>query len=214
MSSLSLVEMEASASSVEMLDREKRQLQSDFNALRWVLEMARRDKIRLIESAQRALSASARLTVLYAAVDGLHSSLERAEVMHAIHDIILNVIGADRMAIFEIDHHSSSLKLVDSAGLSGLDTGSIGIGDGIVGNTIATRRLFLRSDDPKRPGLAWEETMTACIPLHIGCRPVGAIAILGLREQKNDFTPIDVELFSILATHAAMALRVSALECL
>ena len=54
--------------------------------------------------------------------------------------------------------------------------------------------------------------MTACIPLHIGCRSVGAIAILRLREQKNDFTPIDVELFSIFATHAAMALRVSALE--
>ncbi len=151
------------------------QLQSDLETLRWLLEFARRDKIRLIEKVQRAVCTTARLNVLYAAVNRLHATLDRAGVLDAIEDIVVNVIGARQTAIFEKDDQSEALELVG--------------GDGV-----------------------GEDAVTHCIPLRIGSRLVGAIAIGQLREQKKAFTAIDFELFSVLGTHAATALRASRLH--
>ena len=150
---------------------------SEDDALRWLLEFARRDKIRLLEKLHRATSASARLMVQFAAVDRLHSSLEYADVLDAIEDIVLNVIGGERLEVVPLDHAR-----------------------GVVAESIASGRVFLRSDDPHAGG---DQDLTACIPLRIGCRPVGAITIYSV--AKKEFTPSDIELFSVLAKHAAMA---------
>ncbi len=45
-----------------------------------------------------------------------------------------------------------------------------------------------------------------CIPLRIEERPIGAIAIYRLLQQKDGFTPLDHELFTLLAGHAATAI--------
>jgi GAF domain-containing protein len=44
------------------------------------------------------------------------------------------------------------------------------------------------------------------IPLRVQERPIGAIAIHRLLEQKVGFTPLDHELFTLLAGHAATAI--------
>jgi GAF domain-containing protein len=46
----------------------------------------------------------------------------------------------------------------------------------------------------------------ACVPLKIDARPIGVIAIYRLLPQKTGFTPLDFELFTLLAGHAATAL--------
>jgi len=52
--------------------------------------------------------------------------------------------------------------------------------------------------DPARP--------IACVPLRIGARVIGVIAIYRLLTQKERFEPLDFELFTLLAGHAATAL--------
>ena len=44
------------------------------------------------------------------------------------------------------------------------------------------------------------------IPLQIQKRPIGAIAIYSLLQQKEGFTALDHELFNLLGGHAATAI--------
>ena len=49
------------------------------------------------------------------------------------------------------------------------------------------------------------ERPLVCVPLHVQQRPIGAIAIHKLLQQKDGFTPLDHELFTLLGGHAATA---------
>ena len=55
-----------------------------------------------------------------------------------------------------------------------------------------------RSDDLEQP--------IVCIPLSVQNSPIGAIAIYSLLQQKDGFSELDHELFSVLGGHAATAL--------
>ena len=80
---------------------------------------------------------------------------------------------------------------------------SIGIlGSGVMGESVRSGETACQdasaSDDLERP--------IVCIPLRIGERPTGAIAIYELLVQKDSFTPLDQELFTLLAGHAATSI--------
>lgn len=81
-------------------DRYK-ELQSDKDVLRLLVDFLRRDKVRLLEQASLASRNSARLAMLYAAVDELYSSPDRVTVLEAIEDIVVNVIGAAQYTLVE-----------------------------------------------------------------------------------------------------------------
>jgi len=178
--------------------------------LRLMLTHARRDNSRLIDKAYRAISVSTRASILYAALDRLHATLDCDDVIRAIDDILMNVVGAQQVAVFELAG-DDSLKLVSSSGADHAPN-SVPAGEGIIGRSVANGSLFVRRDDPNREGLHWETSLTACIPLRLGKRPFGAITLFALAEQKNDFSSTDLELFRLLETHAAVALRASGLE--
>jgi hypothetical protein len=55
-----------------------------------------------------------------------------------------------------------------------------------------------RSEDLSQP--------IVCIPLSVQNSPIGAIAIYGLLQQKDGFSALDHELFTVLGGHAATAL--------
>ena len=50
-----------------------------------------------------------------------------------------------------------------------------------------------------------------CIPLRVDDEPAGAIAVYELLKQKEGFSPLDHELFTLLAGHAATAILASKL---
>jgi GAF domain-containing protein len=50
-----------------------------------------------------------------------------------------------------------------------------------------------------------------CIPLRVDEKPVGAIVIHRLLQQKDGFSPLDHELFTLMAGHAATAIFASQL---
>ena len=54
--------------------------------------------------------------------------------------------------------------------------------------------------------------VTACVPLVVGGRRIGAIVMFRLLPQKPKFEPFDHELLMLLATHAATALYCSELH--
>ena len=149
---------------------------------------------------------NANLANLYVASFRLHSTLERQEVLAAIQEIIINLIGSEEIAIFELDPKKSALSLVASLGIESRRYQTIPLGTGYIGRAALSGEPYLHDGNSGSAGLPDEEHLTACIPLKLDGQVSGVIAIFRLLQQKPDLEALDHELFDLLATHAAVAL--------
>jgi hypothetical protein len=142
------------------------------------------------------------LANLYVASYQLHSTFEMVEVLQIITEIAINLIGAEIFAIYLLDEATDELGAIAAEGVpaSRLPTGRLGRGDlgEAVANLETTCRDGTHSDDLERP--------LVCVPLVVRGRPLGAIAIYRLLQQKDGFTTLDRELFNALGCHAATAI--------
>ncbi len=142
------------------------------------------------------------LANLYVASYQLHSTLALSEVLKIIIEIVINLIGAEVFAVYVQDEKSGMLEAVASEGLEVGAFPQVQPGQGIIGHSIESGETFCgethASDDLTTP--------IACIPLRVQDRPIGGISIYSLLEQKESFTPLDHELFTLLAGHAATAI--------
>ena len=146
----------------------------------------------------------------------LHETIKRSEVIAVIEEIVVNMIGSEELAIFELDDESGKLKLVDSLGIDPndlervtLNESRIGEAAGVLQEVVETgQRYVVDSGDGKAPEK--NSGLTACVPLILDSHVIGAIAVFRLLDQKESkLAPLDFELFDLLATHAAAALYCS-----
>jgi nitrate/nitrite-specific signal transduction histidine kinase len=142
------------------------------------------------------------LANLYVASYQLHSTLELSEVLKTIIEIVINLIGAEVFAVYVLDEKTNQLSPVASEGKLLSAFPRVPLGSGVVGESVDRGETTcgdpLPSEDLERP--------MVCIPLRIEERPIGAIAIFKLLAQKDAFTPLDHELFTLLAGHAATSI--------
>jgi hypothetical protein len=142
------------------------------------------------------------LANLYVASYQLHSTLNVAEVVKIIIEIVINLVGAQSFAVYVHDEKTGLLEAVASEGEDVAVFPSMPLGEGIVGAAVASGATHCSgeasSSDFERPIVA--------IPLRVNDRPIGAIAIFELLVQKDGLTPLDHELFTLLAGHAATAI--------
>lgn len=141
------------------------------------------------------------LTNLYTASFQLHSSLDYNEVLRGVMEIIINLIGAERFAVMLLDEKSLVLTAVAAEGMELEEVLPVKAGDGAVGGAVASGEVFYGSRDE-----ASDEKPMVCLPLKIGERVIGVIVIYALLKQKERFTDVDYELFSMLGDHSATAL--------
>jgi len=174
----------------ELLRREREQAQ------------AQRHEERFAEIEQQ----NANLAALYAASYQLHTP-RRAEVLLAIQEIVINLIGSEELAVigFGADGEARALSHmgVDPIAVSALRTDVGLIGRALGSGAPATRRI----DETVEP-----DGVTACVPLVIAGKPIGMILMFRLLPQKPRLEPFDHELLGLLATHAATALYCSELH--
>ena len=141
---------------------------------------------------------NANLANLYVASYQLHSTLRRESVNAAIAEIIVNLIGSEEFAMYERDERGSFRRIV-----------SVGIDPD---EPIATHERVAQAT---ASGETWVSAqhgdLTACIPLKIDSAVTGFIVIRRLLAHKAGLEPLDLELFDLLGTHAAMALYASSL---
>ena len=143
------------------------------------------------------------LANLYIASYQLHSTLDFKEVLKIIQEIVINLIGAEEFAVLLLDEKTNLLEPVASEGLEISALPSIAVGSGIIGNCVNSgENYFIESMhgyvcDLQKP--------IVCIPLKIKEHVIGVISIYKLFEQKDEFTNVDYELFTLLAGHAATA---------
>jgi hypothetical protein len=177
------------------------------------LEAALRERVAEIEQESQEFSEryvdveqqNTNLANLYVASYQLHGTLDRERVLGAIKEVVINLIGSEELAIWEM--HGDSLRLLDSFGIDQNEWSRIQLSTeaGLIGLVAETAQRYV-AGEADLVGSGSQEHLTACIPLKLDDNVVGVIGIFRLLPQKNGFEPIDLELFDLLASHAATAL--------
>ena len=169
--------------------------------------LAENERLRLLVDGLKAESEAqvANLASLYVAVTSMHGALDRPSVLSSVQEIVTNLIGSEEMAIFETDPARGRLTLLASIGIEPGPYQEISVGDGAIGRAAATGERVIRNEG----GSLTEDgdaALTACIPLKVAGRIVGVLAVFRLLPHKGSLDAIDMDLFDVLAAHAASAL--------
>jgi hypothetical protein len=142
------------------------------------------------------------LANLYVASYQLHSTLDPDEVLKIIVEIGINLIGAEIFGVYLLNEETGELRAVASEGAELESFPRIRLGQGMLGKAVAATEATCWDEqahgDLSQPAV--------CVPLAVHDRPVGAIVVYGLLQQKRGFTALDHELFNMLGRHAATAI--------
>jgi nitrate/nitrite-specific signal transduction histidine kinase len=147
------------------------------------------------------------LANLYVASYQLHGTLDRERILESMKEIIINLIGSEELAIWEVDQEREELRLAASFGIDEEPWRSIPLdsNSGLVGLVTVSGERYVAGQSPLQPE-GRDKSLLACLPLKLDERVIGAIGIFSLLAQKHGLEPVDFELFDLLATHGATAL--------
>lgn len=151
------------------------------------------------------------LANLYVASYQLHSTLDPNEVVRVILEIVINLIGAEIFAVYVCEEVDGELRAVASEGEPVTRFPNHRLGEGLVGESVERGEVVLADPGMSGGSPASGASPVVSIPLRTEDRPIGAIAIYKLLDQKPGFTELDNELFTLLAGHAATAIFASRL---
>jgi len=181
---------------VQELRAENKELKNEFSS---VAEENREFADRYIQVERQ----NSDLINMYVATYRLHSTLQYDEVLQIVKEIVINMIGTEVFGIYLIDEPEQQLVMIDHEGLEERKEKAIPFGEGLIGKAAVNGEIAAENDAPD--GRADGEPI-ACIPLKVGDRVLGVIAIYRLLEQKERFQTLDFELFEMLGGHAATAI--------
>jgi hypothetical protein len=151
------------------------------------------------------------LANLYVATYRLHGTLDREEVLQAIHEIIINLIGSEELGVFELDERNGRLNLLSSFGIDATHWAALPLDDSPIATTALTGEMYLREPPPSNTASP-ESSLTTCVPLKVADRVIGVIAVFRMLPQKPTLAAVDRELFGLLGSHAGIALHCSGLH--
>jgi hypothetical protein len=214
------------------LESERAQLENDKHQLREKLAMTceqlefsqselerlRGDLASIADSsratAERFVDVEARnneLANLYVASYRLHETLDRDEVLSAVNEIIINLVGSEEFAVFELDAARTELRRIGAFGLEPHEWTAVTIDGGIAARVVQTGRIHINGECA---GCERDQSRyVAWIPLKLGVEVIGAIGIFSLLPQKVDgLVDLDREIFDLLATQAGTALYCTGLH--
>jgi hypothetical protein len=154
---------------------------------------------------------NANVASLYVAMLRLHASVDHADVLAAIHEIVINLVGSEELVVYEMNSDGTSLLLSSSFGMDAASLARIPVGAGIIGECAKSGQAYLAKDPPRIAPREMEESLTACIPLLVDGAVTGVLAIFRLLRHKPRLEAIDHELFALLGSHGASALYCTSL---
>jgi hypothetical protein len=125
-----------------------------------------------------------------------------SELMATFEEIIKDLIGSEAFAVFELESDASTLSLLGCMGVDAELLRRVPLGEEPISHVVQQGRSWV-SEKPPADALS----PSACIPLRVGPRVVGVIAIFRLLPHKASFEPADHVLFELLETQGGMALH-------
>ena len=150
------------------------------------------------------------LANLYVASFQLHSTLDFKEVVQIVMEIVINLVGAEKFSLMLLDENKGDLYAVSSEGVPREKIPHIKLGEGIVGQAAQEGSGPYIAEGKDRSEITLTEPLVV-IPMKIKDQVIGAIVVYTTLEQKEGFSPLDFELFNLLAGHAATAIFASKL---
>jgi GAF domain-containing protein len=169
------------------------------------LRLGKQEELNQLNQARIALAEQqvTRLTRLYVASLHLLGARQPEQVLEAIQESIVNIIGSEELAVFRLSEDGKSLWLVSSLGVDPEPLRTIPLAEGPIGQTFIT-------PTPPRAGETPGHNVSACVPLRLDGRVYGVIVLFGLLPQKPALEEVDRELLELFADQAAPTLyRVS-----
>jgi nitrate/nitrite-specific signal transduction histidine kinase len=150
------------------------------------------------------------LASLYVAAYQLHATLDPAAVVRTVVEILVNFVGAKTFAVFVVDEPRARLVAVaahnvDREVLAQPALGSPGLGEQALAERPSYTEFEPAAPDPRA------DPPRVVVPLRMGEKSVGALAIWELLAHKGALDSVDYELFNLLAAHAASALEAARL---
>ena len=145
------------------------------------------------------------LANLYVASYQLHSTLDYEEVLQTILEIMINLVGAEMFCIYLLDKKAESLTPVAAEGISLDEIPPAVFGEGVIGKTAESKQSYFNENPPENLQDRLSDPLV-CIPFTIKNDVIGVVALFRLLQQKTSFAPVDFELFTLLAGHAATAI--------
>jgi hypothetical protein len=145
---------------------------------------------------------------LYIAMERLHGGTDRAEVLDAIQDIVINIIGSEELAVFELREGDRELRVARSFGVDEARLAPVPLGSGAIGRAAAERRPWIAGDGAGPPD---PSHLTACVPLELNGRVMGVLAVWRLLGHKPALCDADRKVLDLLGRHAGPALYLTSL---
>lgn len=134
----------------------------------------------------------------------LHASMSPRGVMRRVKEVLAQLVGAERYAVYFVNGDGTELVPIASEGIAGDDLGNRPTQGGVLGKVFSSGRSIILEDvDPSRGTL---EGPPAVFPLTVDEKAVGVIAIYSTLAQKTRFDTVDYELFNLLGSQAAWAI--------
>ncbi len=187
---------------IERLEREKAELLSRFHRA----EAKSSSVTARVEEVELEF---ANLANLFVASNQIHSSLSPRGVIRRIKDVLMQIVGAERYAMYLANPEGSELVPIASEGVPGSRLLPIKVADSPIGEVL--RAGAARVNDEANPSQGTFDAPAAILPLSVDDRVVGAVAIFSTLPQKERFDTVDFELFKLLGQHAAAALVAASL---
>jgi hypothetical protein len=195
------------------LESEKVRVQQQLCEAREELERYRQERAEIearltgveernLQAAQElseAVQQSSDLVNLYVVCCRLHESLDRTEILGAIQEILINLVGSEQIGVFELDSERETLSLIDSNGIDRARFAMVRVSSVPIGRAARSGEIFISEE-------ASEATPTACIPLKVHGRVTGVIVVFRLLSHKPTLVPLDHGIFELLAAQAGAAL--------
>lgn len=178
--------------------------QAELVRARRELAGAQESNLRLSERYVAIEEEKSNLAKLYVAASFIHASLDRAQVIEALHEVLINLLGSEDFAVWERGAHGEPALV-----------SAFGFGPSLqpVPPSVEARRALETGEAYVRPE-GDEDGVAACIPLLLEGRPAGVVEVRALLPQKQGFAPFDQELFELLGAHVAPALHATRLHAL
>ena len=190
---------------VASLESELATTRDELEELRENLEGMQQENSSFAQQYVRIEQQNSQLASMYVASYRLHTTLDFNELVDIIKEVVINLIGSERFAVYAWEDKSEGLLLVGHECEGELPFPQrVATGEGPIGVAIAEGQRQVA--EPEVVRVADGEQPIAVIPLRLDETIVGAIAIYQLLSQKDGFAAVDFELFDLLASHAAAAM--------
>jgi hypothetical protein len=155
------------------------------------------------ENERRSLEVEAELhdlANLYIASSHLHATLSVRRVVRHLGELLQQLVGAERFAIFILDPGGARARSIHA---EGLEPSEVRLGEGAVGLVMSTQIARIASQPHPAGSL---EAPIAVVPMLVRDLCVGAIAVASVFPQKERWANVDHDFLSLLGSHGGLAL--------